>query len=260
MRFIPPGDFPRKNLQITKHDGVHVDDVRGHEDALSFEKNGFFLMKLDELMQIEDFDRMDLITSVYLPQVAECLKKRLGASRVQVHDYLVRKSHSTFPISTGKPYKWEQPATLLHIVPESTLLDSTPEGTRQIVQDLNKDGSSLVKMRYQYVTVWKPIRGPVTRWPLMMGDTSTVDADHDLEARDMVYYGNVVDTHLVYKSEAHRFMYLSDQQSSEAWVMLQSDSSGLTGTPHTAFPNPTASDADPGRESIEVRTLVYYNE
>jgi len=164
----------------------------------------------------------------------------------------VRKSHNSFPISTGKPYNWEQPATLLHI-------DSTPEGTLKIVQDLNRDESDLLKMRRQYITVWKPLRGPIRKWPLMMVDNSTVNAKSDLQARDMVYYDNVIDTHLVYKSDAYKFMYLSEQKTTEAWAILQSDSGGLTGVPHTSFPNPLASESDPQRESIEVRTLVYYD-
>ena len=77
--------------------------------------------------------------------------------------------------------------------------------------------------------VWKPLRGPVKKWPLMLVDNSTVDAQLDLQARDMVYYDYVIDTHLAYKSDAYKFMYLSEQQSTEAWVMLQSDSKGLTG-------------------------------
>lgn len=64
----------------------------------------------------------------------------------------------------------------------------------------------------------------------MLVDNSTVDPNTDLEARDMVYFDNVVDTHLAYKSEAYRCKYLSDQKDSEAWVMLQSDSKGLTGS------------------------------
>ena len=63
----------------------------------------------------------------------------------------------------------------------------------------------------------------------MLVDNSSVNADSDLEARDMVYYDNVVDTHLAYKSDAYKFMYLSDQKATEAWVMLQSDSRDLTG-------------------------------
>jgi hypothetical protein len=78
-------------------------------------------------------------------------------------------------------------------------------------------------------SVWKPLRGPVKKWPLMMVDNSTVDPKSDLQARDMVYYDTVIDTNLVYKSDRHKFMYLSDQQSSEAWVILQTDSRGLNG-------------------------------
>lgn len=63
----------------------------------------------------------------------------------------------------------------------------------------------------------------------MLVDNSTVNADSDLEARDMVYYDNVVDTHLAYRSDAYTFKYLSNQKTNEAWVMLQSDSGDLTG-------------------------------
>ena len=63
----------------------------------------------------------------------------------------------------------------------------------------------------------------------MLVDKSTVNADSDLEARDMVYYENVVDTHLAYNSDAYKFKYLSDQKTTEAWVMMQSDSRDLTG-------------------------------
>lgn len=252
MRFNPPGDFPRKNLQISKHENILVEDIRGHEKDLSFEKNGFTVMELDTPLGAEDFDDREIIISQYLPKVAESLKHCLGATRVQVHDYLVRKSHESFPISTGQPYDWEQPATLLHV-------DSTPAGTSQIVQDLNMGNSELANMRHQYVTVWRPLRGPVKKWPLMLVDNSTVNPGSDLEARDMVYYDNVVDTHLAYKSEAYKFKYLSDQRPSEAWVMLQSDSKGLTGAPHTSFPNPLSSNSDQRRESIEVRTIVYYH-
>jgi len=252
MRFYPPGDFPRKNLQISKYHNIQVEDVRGREQELSLEKNGFVVMGLDTGMSAEDFSDRQSIRSRYLPKVAEGLRKCLGASRVQVHDYLVRKSHETFPISTGKPYDWEQPATLLHI-------DTTPEGTLKIVQDLNEDPTELLQMRCQYITVWKPLRGPVRKWPLMMCDNSTVNAETDLQARDMVYFDNIMDTHLSYKSDAHKFFYLSDQTTAEAWVILQSDSGGLTGVPHTAFDNPSAIESDPQRESIEVRTLVYYD-
>ena len=89
MRFNPPGDFPRKNLHISKYCGIPVEDVRGREKELSIDKNGFAVMKLDVSMTLEDFDDKEIIKAHYLSRVAEGLKECLGASRVQVHDYLV---------------------------------------------------------------------------------------------------------------------------------------------------------------------------
>lgn len=66
--------------------------MRGHEEELSLEKNGSIVMELDAKMNVDEFGDREAIRQKYLPQVAEKLKERLGASRVQIHDYLVQKS------------------------------------------------------------------------------------------------------------------------------------------------------------------------
>jgi DNA-binding transcriptional MerR regulator len=89
MRFYPPCDFPRKNIHISKYHGIPVEDIRARKESLSINKNGFMVMELDGQMSPEDFSDREAIASQYLPKVAEELKKCLGASRVQIHDYLV---------------------------------------------------------------------------------------------------------------------------------------------------------------------------
>lgn len=89
MRFYPPGNFPRKNLHISTYHDIPVEDVRNQEKDLSIDKNGFRLMQINVSMNLEDFSSREAIRSQYLPQVAKSLKECLGASRVQVHDYLV---------------------------------------------------------------------------------------------------------------------------------------------------------------------------
>ena len=89
LRFKPPGDFPRKNLQISRYEGIQVEDVRGREDSLSIEKNGFCVMTLDETLFPQSFSDKEAVTAQYLPKIAEELKKCLGARRVQIHDWLV---------------------------------------------------------------------------------------------------------------------------------------------------------------------------
>jgi hypothetical protein len=89
LRFHHDGDFPRTNLKVSIHDHIPVEDVRGYEKELSLEKNGFCVMELGVSLTADDFSDTNLIESEYLPQVAEALKARVGASRVQVHDYVV---------------------------------------------------------------------------------------------------------------------------------------------------------------------------
>ncbi|TKX21714.1 hypothetical protein C1H76_6210 [Elsinoe australis] len=248
------GDLgPQTNLRTEERGGIAVEDVRHRKHSLSFEKNGFFVLDIDVNMAPEEFEDKQAIEEKYLPVVAETLSRRLGAERIQIHDYLVRKSNETFPFSTGQPSRYEPPAMVLHI-------DTTPSATKELVANLNGSitADTMSKMRYQYITLWRPLRGPVKRWPMALCDNTTVNAERDLAAKDMVYWDRVVETFQVYFSESYKFYYLSDQMPNEAWVMLQSDSQGLTGVPHSSFVNPEVLDKDPQRESIEVRMFVYY--
>ncbi|KAG8629104.1 hypothetical protein KVT40_002969 [Elsinoe batatas] len=251
FRFTTEGEGPRKNLHVSDHE-IIVEDVRPQKDMLSLDRNGFLVLDIDVDMLPDEFSDRDTIISNYIPYIADAVQRRLAAKHVQVHDYLVRKSDASFPISTGAPYQFEQPSMLLHI-------DSTPEATAKLVRDMNDDLDDLMERRCQYVTVWRPLKGPVRRWPMTLCDNRTVMAGQDLAARDMIYLeGTVVETHLAHFSSSYKFCYLSDQMPNEAWVMLQSDSQGLTGVPHCSFNNPEVEPDDPQRESIEIRMLVYY--
>jgi len=117
-----------------------------------------------------------------------------------------------------------------------------------------------METRYEYVNIWSPLRGPVRKWPLALCDNRTVDIERDLQARDLVYESGVVESFLAHDSAAYRFYYLRDQMPTEAWIMVQSDSSSLLGVPHTSFHNPHALEEDAERESIEVRALIYYED
>lgn len=87
--FKAPGNFPRTNMSTSRHHGIPVHDIRGRQDNFSITRNGFYIMNLESEMTADDFDDEAAIKSIYLPQVAETLKQSLGASRVQVHDYMV---------------------------------------------------------------------------------------------------------------------------------------------------------------------------
>jgi len=107
--------------------------------------------------------------------------------------------------------------------------------------------------------VWRPIRGPVLDSPLALCDARSF-SDHDLIASDLVYAHVRGETSRVEYKPAHRWYYFSQQQTDEALLIRIHDSADdgrARLSFHTSFENPLAPDAPP-RESIEVRTLVFF--
>ncbi|GAB7348199.1 hypothetical protein MBLNU459_g6203t1 [Dothideomycetes sp. NU459] len=253
LRFTPPTGFPRSNISLEFHD-ITVQDARPFKDELSLEKNGYAIMDLHTEMNYDDFDDETKIKEVYLSEVSNVLRKYLGATSVQIFEHTVRKRHDTFPISTGEPYKYNQPTSMAHC-------DTTLQWAKDMAVKLNQEkGDEIFRGRFQCVNIWKPITGPVRDWPLAMCDPRTVKPANDFEACDLVYPDYVVENRQLYFRPEQRWFYMRDQQPHEAWVFMQSDTHGdLKSVPHTSFPNPLASQTDAPRESVEARALVYYD-
>ncbi|KAF1344240.1 hypothetical protein BDV97DRAFT_364146 [Delphinella strobiligena] len=252
LRFTPPEGFPRANVALESHN-IPVHDIRSSKDELSLEKNGLAIMDLDTRMKYEDFDNEQAIREVYLREVSEALQGYLGASHVQIFEHTVRKRHETFPISTGEPYKYNQPTSMAHV-------DTTLPWAVAMARKLNPEkADQMLKGRFQCINIWKPITGPVRDWPLAMCDPRTVNPAEDFEPCDLVYPDYVVENRQLYFNRRQKWLYLSEQQKTEAWLFVQSDTAGDTmSVPHTSFPNPLASLSDAPRESVEARALVFY--
>ena len=70
-------------------------------------------------------------------------------------------------------------------------------------------------------------------------------------------------------SEKHKFYYMKDMTPDEVMLLKCFDSYGegmpngrkglAVRTPHTAFIDPATPEGAPGRQSIEVRCLVFYD-
>jgi hypothetical protein len=158
------------------------------------------------------------------------------------------------------------------------------------------EAEELLKGRYQIINVWRPIENSATDFPLAVVDwRSTSPSDfvkvdllypkrHD-EAHDNDDRGKEVlpdkdsytstagyeikgETYSVAPNENHRFHYVKDMTVDEALFLKCFDSRGeglpqgikgiARGTPHTAFEDPNTPADAPGRQSIEVRCLVFY--
>lgn len=89
LQFPAPDGFPETNMTWTQHSDVQVADIRGVEGTFTVHRHGFQLCNLDTRLTYEDMGDRKKVEEIYLPEVAESLKKELKADRVLVFDYNV---------------------------------------------------------------------------------------------------------------------------------------------------------------------------
>lgn len=192
-------------------------NARKADQPLTFGKTGVAIQPFKCKMTYSDFDDDSKIWSVYLTALEHHLCAFLGAKQVRFFRYGIRKRHAEFPISTGKEYEFAQPTSIAHV--DATLASTRDEMDRQFGDESNDRMTS----RFQWVNVWKPLRGPVNDWPLCFCDASTV-APSDLETTDMVYPDYHTENLSLRFNEGQKWYYLSDHSPDEIIVFKQSDS------------------------------------
>mgnify|MGYP001156455509 FL=1 len=111
------------------------------------------------------------------------------------------------------------------------------------------------------MNLWRPIRGPLQDAPLAVCDTRSV-APGDLVEQDLIYRDRRGEIYGLTYNPAHRWFYVPGMQREEV-LLLKCYDSARDGRarfmPHTAFDDPTAPADKLPRESIELRTLVFFD-
>jgi hypothetical protein len=118
-----------------------------------------------------------------------------------------------------------------------------------------------LQKRFAVINVWKPITGPVLDSPLAVCDARTMRQQDFIET-NLVYSDRVGEVYSVAFREAHRWYYVSEMRSDEALLLKCYDSveDGIARfTAHSAFRDPSTPPDAPARESIEVRTLAFFD-
>jgi hypothetical protein len=239
--FDPPPGVPQWN-GIDDPREIRIEDGRGREHEFSLDRNGFAIVSSPS--RVADFYSDEEIKRTYYPEVEQLLRDKLGAERVFIFDHTVRNA--------GRQGARE-PSRRVH---NDHTITSAP---RRVRDHLGADAPDLLKHRFGIINVWRPIRGPVLDSPLALCDARTF-TDADLIASDLVYPHVRGETSSVEYKPGHRWFYFSEMQPEEA-VLIRVHDSANDGRArlsfHTSFDNPLAADAPP-RESIEVRTLVFF--
>jgi hypothetical protein len=244
----PPPGKPLTNHVYDPH-RVHIHNLRALASAASLDREGFAL--LDHPTACNDLYDDDELHRVYYPECEAAVAEATGASRVIVFDHTLRRRA---PIADRTPGVPRQPVARVHN-------DYTETSGPQRVRDLmGAEAEALLRGRYAFINLWRPISGPVVDMPLAYCDARSV-AYADFVGSDLIYADRRGETYAVRYRPTHRWFYAPLMRRDEA-VLLKCFDSARSGVarfaPHSAFVDPNTPKDAPPRESIEIRTIAFW--
>jgi hypothetical protein len=245
--YEPPAGAPWRNTKGDRH-RLPIHDARDLPTAPTLDREGFVLAKLDTA--VENLHDASAIRDRYYGEVERLVQRITGATRVLAFDHNLRSATVEGRQADGL----QGPVRYAHN-------DYTEGSAPQRVRDLLEphDAETQLGHRVAVVNVWKPIRGPVESAPLAVCDARTI-RPADLVPTDLRYKDRTGEVYSLRFSPLHRWFYFSRMRPEEAMLLkcYDSDPTCARFTAHSAFDDPTTPpDARP-RESIEVRTLVFF--
>ena len=236
------GSYELKEIPI--HDG------RPTADQLDMEVQGYAFLKYDTA--VTDFTDDDQVREIYYPELEKLLLAETGAEKVLIFDHTIR---------IGDPEKRE--ALGVRDPVRSAHNDFTNRSAPARVRDLlpPAEAEERLKRRFTSVNVWRPLTGPVKTDPIAICAWDSIGENDMIPAERN--YGNRIGgiLNLAY-NPAQKWTYFPDMERDEI-ILLKCFDSELDGrarwTAHAAFEDPNGPDPSlPARESIEVRTLIFY--
>lgn len=276
----PWGKVDNGGNSFTLHDHPRsVINIRGNEKSFGTDISGFSVHHSPATEK--SFTDDAVVRKSYYAEIESLLRAELpNIKKVVIFDHTIRRREKSSP---------RQPVQQVHV-------DQTPQAAEaRVRRHLPADeAEDLLKSRYQIINVWRPIANPASDFPLAVVDWRTTSPSDFIKV-DLLYplptdgkpvvdergreqvasashddttgYEVRGETFAVAPSENHQFFYMKDMTPDEAMFIKCFDSAsqvhggkkGLADcTPHTAFIDPNTAEDAPGRQSIEVRCLVFY--
>lgn len=246
--FDPPRGTPRTNAVRALHT-CPVRSVRPVAGRATLDAQGFQLVS--HRSAIRDFADEVQLRDRYYREAEELLKQVTGASGVFIFDHTARRH---VPGAEDRRGGMRQPAWQVHV-------DQTENSGRQRVRDFfPDDADERLHGRVQVINLWRPTRGPVRDAPLGVCDAQSA-VPGDLVTMDLIYRDRIGEIYSVTHNAWHRWYYVPDMNVDEVLLLKCFDSmtdGRARFAPHSAFADPTTPPGAEGRESIELRALVFH--
>ncbi|KAI1158216.1 hypothetical protein F5B18DRAFT_665361 [Nemania serpens] len=248
----PPAGEPQHNVEKYWQE-VTIEDVRGRESEYTLDRDAFQIILDVPESKEADFLDDDAIKANYYPEVEQLLLDSIpGSTRIFLFDHTVRRAD---PAANRKAVQ------TVHI-------DQTAySAEKRVHRHMGDDAEKLLAGRYRIVNVWRPLnKGPVESMPLGFASSATlyqsdvIPVEHRYSAD-----GYVGQTAAIAYNPQQKWHYLSGMTGNERLLLECFDSESLKEgstvdggrVAHTAFEHPLSRPDAEGRESIEVRALVF---
>lgn len=228
---------------------VTIYDARPLVDRLGVDVQGFSLAR-HETATVDFYDTAE-VRAVYYPEMETLVKQATGAVKAIVFDHTIRIDDG----GLQQERKVRAPVRCVHN-------DFTIASAEQRVRDLlpKAEANARLARRYGSINVWRPLAGPVQSAPLAICEYGSI-RDEDLIAAERRYRDRVGGIYYLAYNPNQRWYYFPKMTPDEI-VLLKCYDSLTDGTArwtaHGAFDDPTTPEGAPPRESIEIRTLVFY--
>jgi len=245
----PPKGLPQRNFGDFDIK-VPIVDIRGKESQYTLDKDAFQVVSNVPESAEREFVDDESIKKNYYPEVEKLILDHVpGSNKVFLFDHTIRRS------VPGAP---RAPVTRVHI-------DQTQKSTIWRVHlHCPEEAEKLLQGRYRIINIWRPLNGPVQANPLGFASSSTLK-DEDLIPIEHRYPHRTGETAGIRYNDSQQWHYFSGMKNDERLFLECFDSEAtkpgskvLGGrVPHTAFQDPRTPENAVGRESIEVRALVF---
>jgi hypothetical protein len=236
--YPPPEGLAQTNIRTLARQ-VTIANARPAADDLSLDREGVAVLR--RRTSVGDFWDEAQTLALGHPEAAQL-----------VFDHTLRRRQDGVEDRTSNLPR--QPAARAHV---DQTVRSGPERVRSI---MGAEADALLKRRAAIINVWRPIAHVARDWPLAFADASSV-APGDLVASDLIFPHRRGEIYGVAYNPAQRWLYIPDLGPDEAILIKcwDSDASVAQFAPHTGFEDPTTPSGAPPRQSIEFRTIAFFD-
>jgi hypothetical protein len=220
---------------------------------LSIDREGFQLV--NHQSSVQNFYDDETVRSIYYSEAEKLLTELTGAFKVVVFDHNIRNA------SRAQRHEDNAKEPVKRVHNDFTAKSGYSRARLELAARGVENIDELLQHRFSVVNVWRPIAAPVQESPIAVCDAQTI-AFTDLVPLDLVYRDRVGETYAITYNSAHRWFYFPQQQQHEVLLIKCFDSAEdgrARFAAHSAFDDPTSPVDAPSRESIELRTFIFYH-